>query len=175
MASGTKNRTPVTQHAKPEPFDTVEEVWFWFIAAQQAKNDGARITAGAGMTTRPCEPVDIINILNRLYRQRRLTMDHILVLRHYGRRNMPPDLRRVKEARAHYLWEEALDRLEPVFESKGILRGSSWVKRYDPASAPLTSVRKPARAVSRKPEQGALNFSQSPYQPEYQPEGVAAE
>lgn len=104
------------------PFDTVEEAWFWFIMAQQARNDGARFIAGQTLTPRPCEPGDILKILDRLYRTRRLLRDHLLVLRHYGRRRMPPDPRRVKEMRAHKLWIEALERIEPVLIRKKILR-----------------------------------------------------
>lgn len=130
--SRQKYRSPVIRERETTPFDTVEEAWFWFVAAQQAKAEGARIIAGQGMVERPCEPVDILKILDRLYRQRAIAMPHILVLRHYGRRNMAPDARRIKEARAAKLWREAMDRLEPVFESKGILRKNSWVRRYDP-------------------------------------------
>lgn len=104
------------------PFDTAEEAWFWFIQAQAARSEGARIVAGAGNTPRPCEPSDILNILNRLHRQRRLLMDHLLVLRYYGKRCMPPDPRRAKEMRAHKLWKEALDRLDPHLMRKGIIR-----------------------------------------------------
>ncbi len=81
-----------------EPFESVEQAWFWFIQAQQARNDGARIGAGLGLVARPCEPADILKILDRLYRNRRLQMDHLLVLRHYGRRQMPPDPRRTRRA-----------------------------------------------------------------------------
>ena len=103
------------------PFDSVEEAWFWFIQAQQARNDGARFIMGAGLFPRPCEPTDILRVVDRLYRKRRLLMDHILVLRHYGRRMLPPDPHRIKEGRAHRLWNEALARIEPVLESKGII------------------------------------------------------
>ncbi len=113
------------------PFQSVEEAWFWFIAAQQARNDGARYVAGAGDIRRPCEPVDILKVLDSLYRKRRLFRDHFLVLRHYGRRFMAPDPRRVKEQRAHILWKEALERIEPVLEKKGIIELPHWTKRYD--------------------------------------------
>lgn len=120
----------------PVPFENVEELWFWFIVAQQARNEGARYVAGAGMVRRPCEPVDILKILDGLYRQRRLLRDHLLVLRHYGRRNMPPDPRRVKEKRAHVLWHEALERLSPILERKGIIsKPKSWVEQYMPPFA----------------------------------------
>lgn len=107
-----------------QAFDSVEEAWFWFIQAQQARNDGARFTAGNGLIARPCEPIDILRVLDRLYRHRRLTMEHLLVMRHYGRRQMPPDPRRIKEGRAYKLWSEALKRLESVLERKGIVRNS---------------------------------------------------
>jgi len=116
-------------YVNASPFDNVEEAWFWFIAAQQARNDGARFVAGSGAIQRPCEPVDILKILDSLYRSRRLLRDHLLVLRHYGKRNMPPDSRRAKEARAHYIWEEAIERMKPIMERKGIIRKQDWFPR----------------------------------------------
>ncbi len=103
------------------PFENSEEAWFWFIAAQQARNDGARITAGDGLLRRPCEPVDILKILDGLCRKRQLLRDHLLVLRHYGRRHWPPDPYRIKEAQSYELWQEALERMSPILLSKGII------------------------------------------------------
>ena len=88
------------------PFKSAEEAWFWFIQAQTARNEGAKIMAGAGLTPRPCEPVDIIKNLERLYRDRHITMDHVMILRHYGQRQMSPDPRRAKEIRAYDLWNK---------------------------------------------------------------------
>ncbi|MCB1650769.1 MAG: hypothetical protein KDI46_01820, partial [Alphaproteobacteria bacterium] len=110
---------PSTNHGMP--FLSAEEAWFWFIAAQQARNDGARFVAGQGLCPRPCEPLDILKVLDRLYRQRRLLKDHLLVLRHYGRRHLAPDPRRIKEMRACTLWREALERIGAVLERKGII------------------------------------------------------
>lgn len=104
------------------PFDTVEEAWFWFISAQEAKQAGARIRAGQGLVPRPCEPSDILCAIDRLYRQRRLLRDHVLVLAHYGRRQMPPEADRRREMRDHGLWVEALAILAPVLRHKGIVR-----------------------------------------------------
>jgi hypothetical protein len=103
-----------SQTATPDdtvPFKSAEEAWFWFIQAQTARNEGAKIMAGAGLYPRPCEPVDIIKALERLYRARNITMDHVMVLRHYGQRLMSPDPRRPKEMRAAGLWKEALNKL----------------------------------------------------------------
>lgn len=104
------------------PFEDAQEAWFWFISAQQAKNEGAKFVAGQSVYNRPCEPIDILKTLDRLYRKRRLQKDHLLVLRHYGRRYMAPDPRRVKEQRSYYLWQEALERLGEALETKGIIK-----------------------------------------------------
>lgn len=102
-------------------FESAEEAWFWFILAQKARNEGARGGAGRALAARPCEPSDILQCVDRLYRHRRLSMDHILVLRHYGKRQMAPDKSRVKEVQASALWNEAMERLEPVLMRKGII------------------------------------------------------
>lgn len=122
MDSKYIHTAPPYHDVKTTPFDNAEEAWLWFILAQEAKNEGARVMAGAGLCVRPCEPLDILKSLDGLYRNRRLIMDHLLVLRHYGKRQLAPDPRRVKEVRAFALWKEALERLEPVLVRKGIVR-----------------------------------------------------
>lgn len=130
-SEGYKSRGSLINQ-KTIPFENVEEAWFWFVSAQQAKNEGARITAGQSLYPRPCEPIDILKTVERLYRQRRLTMDHLRVLKHYGQRSYAPDVRRSRESRAYQLWKEAMDRVEPVLERKGIIRkaisvpGPNW-------------------------------------------------
>ena len=124
-----KNKTPRTSNDKEYvPFVDAVEAWFWFIQAQEAKNEGARFTAGQSLTPRPCEPTDILKILDTLYRNRRLMRDHLLVLRHYGRRQLAPDSRRIKEARAHLLWVEAMERIEPILVKKGIVQEQEFLK-----------------------------------------------
>lgn len=121
--SDTNRFTPKPQtDVKTTPFDNAEEAWLWFILAQEARNEGARITAGAGLYNRPCEPMDILQCMNGLHRNRRLLMDHLLVLRYYGKRQLPPDPTRIREVRAFALWKEALERMEPVLVRKGIVR-----------------------------------------------------
>lgn len=126
MASKEKFKGYIVREAQAVLFDSAEEAWFWFIMAQQARNDGAKAVSGASTIPRPCEAVDILKILDSLYRQRRLMREHFLVLRHYGRRNMPPDPRRLKEARAFVLWREAMEKLTLVFIEKGIVREKKW-------------------------------------------------
>lgn len=106
---------------EPTPFQNAEEAWFWFIAAMQARIDGARIVAGLGREIRPCEPVDIYKAVDRLYRNRRLLIDHLKVMRHYGLRGLKPDHTRIREALAAQLWREAMMRLEDSLKLKGIV------------------------------------------------------
>ena len=94
----------------------------------QAKSEGAKITAGLSEVTRPCEPVDILATLERLYRNRRILMDHILVLRCYGRKQVSPDPRKIKEARADTLWREGLRELEEALVKKGIVEKMPWYR-----------------------------------------------
>ena len=105
----------------PVPFVTPAEAWFWFMQCHAARQAGARVGKNRGGVARPCEPIDVIRVVDRLFRQRRLLRDHICVLAHYGRRLMPPDPGRSREQRAHELWAEALDRMDPVMRRKGII------------------------------------------------------
>ena len=109
----------ITENTKA--FDSAEEVWFWFIAAYQARLDGAQIRAGMAEIPRPCEPLDIIRLVDRLYRQRMLLLEHMRVLLHYGRKRYVPDGRRQHEAKAEMLWQQAMHVLDFNFRSKGIV------------------------------------------------------
>ena len=104
------------------PFVNAEEAWFWFVQCFQARREGARIQAGCGDTTRPCDPDDVLAVVNRLYRKRRLLREHLLVLTEYGEKLLPPDAAYPREARAAFLWQEALDRLAHVLRRKGIVQ-----------------------------------------------------
>lgn len=119
------------QNEQGQPFQTVEDAWFWFIGAQEARNDGAQIKAGLSAIPRPCEPGDILKILNNLYRNRLILRDHLLVLRHYGRRRYAPDPTRRKEALSYRLWHEAFDKMTPILIRKNIVENNSFsTRRY---------------------------------------------
>ena len=102
-------------------FNTTEEAWFWFMQANRARQDGARITANQGSVIRPCEPSDILKILERLRRHRRLDMNHLRVMRHYGERMLVPDLYHAKEALSAKIWNEAMEILGEVLIAKDIV------------------------------------------------------
>lgn len=103
-------------------FNSAEEAWFWFIQCQQAKHEGAKITAGMNARVRPCEPADILLALDAVHRARKIQFDHIKVLKHYGLRLMAPDPTRAREVRAARLWAEALEKLDEVLVAKKIVK-----------------------------------------------------
>lgn len=102
-------------------FNNAEDLWFWFMKAVEANNDGALKRSGAGAMTRPCEPNDIFQILNRLHRNRQLLIDHMRILSHYGKRGYAPDNKRPHEMKAATLWHEAFAVLRPIFEQKNFV------------------------------------------------------
>jgi hypothetical protein len=125
MTTATRPGT-VPRHAnaaRTEPFATAEEAWFWTMAALVARRDGARIVAGKGLVTRPCEPDDVVKCLDRLYRQRRIELQHARILRIWGERGHPPDPRHPGESGDWRLWREAMARLEWPLRVKGIVDG----------------------------------------------------
>ncbi len=104
-----------------EPFDTVEQAWLWSIQATIARHEGARVTAGLGLVPRPCEPSDVMRVVSRMNRGRRLSDRHVSVLVRYGRRHGAPDSTRGREYRDAKIWDEALDRMVSPLREKGIV------------------------------------------------------
>lgn len=109
--------------ARLEPFGSAEEAWFWTMAALIARRDGARIVSGAGLVSRPCEPDDVVKALDRLYRQRRIDLQHARILRIWGERQASPDPRQPREGGDARLWREAMARLDWPLRVKGIIAG----------------------------------------------------
>lgn len=107
--------------ALAEPFATAEEAWFWTSAALTARRDGARNIAGMASTLRPCEPDDVVRVLNRLYYQRRIDLIHARVLRIWGERGVPPDPQALGEMSDARIWDEAMRRLAWPLQAKGIV------------------------------------------------------
>ena len=123
-AAPRANTAPVLASlAKAEPFQSAEEAWLWTMAALVARREGARIVAGAGRTQRPCEPDDVVKCLDRLYRQRRVDLQHARILRLWGERGQAPDPRHPPERGDWRLWSEALSRLDWPLRNKGIVAG----------------------------------------------------
>lgn len=108
---------------KAEPFSSAEAAWFWTMSALIARREGARVVAGAGRVQRPCEPDDVVKCLDRLYRQRRIDLQHARILRLWGERGQAPDPRALRERGDWRLWSEAIGRLDWPLRVKGIVAG----------------------------------------------------
>lgn len=91
-------------------FASAQEAWLWFMSNPRG-GLATQITAEA-----------ILQCIDRLYKNRRLTPDHLQVLRHYGLRGKAPDLRMKREARGGSLWSQALSIIEPSLIRKHIVR-----------------------------------------------------
>lgn len=118
-----KNKV-ILNEAHIEPFNNSQEALFWFMQANEAKRIGAKCSPGMGAVSRPCEPEDIMNVINKLYRQRTLLIDHVRILAHYGKKLCAPNKDRYREQKAWTLWGEAISKIEPVFMKKGIIKGA---------------------------------------------------
>lgn len=103
-------------------FESAEELWFWFMRSLEAREDGAKCGHNNSERPRPCEPNDIYQIINRLHRTRRLLVDHLRILAHYGKRGFCPDYRVRQEQKALTLWKEAFEVLTPILETKKFLK-----------------------------------------------------
>ena len=101
-------------------FGTVDEAWFWTAEALLGRHTGAEKRAAA-VARRPCDPDDIVKAIDRLYRKRRLLMDHLTVLTKWGQQGRRPSQDHPSEARDWVLWREALDRLAPELQRRGIV------------------------------------------------------
>ena len=70
----------------PEPFASAEEAWFWTMSALVARREGAH-SAGRGRVVRgPASRTTWCKCLDRLYRQRRIELQHARILRIWGER-----------------------------------------------------------------------------------------
>lgn len=107
---------------KTVPFLSAEEAWLWGMQGLLARQEGARPVAGMALYPRPCEPDDLVLILQRLHRRGRVSSGHVGVMMDYGRRVMPPDGRCREEELAAYLWDEALDLMVTSLRAKGIVQ-----------------------------------------------------
>jgi len=109
---------PVSPLPAP-PFPTTEAAWFWTAAALQARRDPAAPRPLPG----PCQPEDVVKCLDTLYRNRRVELLHVRILRIWGWRGVAPDPRRPKEGCDSRLWQEAMERLDWPLRARGIVTG----------------------------------------------------
>ena len=100
-----------------QPFDDAEAAWFWCVQTSEAIHSGARLQPGMASTSRPCEAVDIQKVVLRLADQKLLNAKHIEALVTYGPRHLRPS----QPLPALY-WHQAMQRMTPILQRKGIIR-----------------------------------------------------
>lgn len=94
----------------PQAFRSAEEAWFWCVRPVRS------------VIPRPCVPYELMRLIDGLYRQRLLTIDHLHVMRFYGARQRRPDWAVRAERRAHGVWVDAMRHLHDAFERRGIVQ-----------------------------------------------------
>lgn len=63
----------------------------------------------------------VVKCLDRLYRQRRIDLAHVRILRIYGERQMAPSATAPAERQDHRLWREAMDLLDQPLQMRGLV------------------------------------------------------
>jgi hypothetical protein len=104
-----------------QPFEDAEEAWFWTMSALAARREGTRGSRARLRIPRPCDPDDVVRCLDRLYRQRRVDLEHARILRRWGERGQAPNAALPSEHADWQVWREAMDRLEWPLRMKGIV------------------------------------------------------
>jgi len=117
---------PVTPDCRPDhrlrapdltgPFASSEIAWFWTASCLKARQDG---TAHPGPG--PCRPEDVVKCLDALYRQRRIELLHVRILRIWGWKRVAPNPAWARERCDWQLWHEALGRLDWPLRVRGIV------------------------------------------------------
>jgi hypothetical protein len=104
-----------------EPFESAEEVWFWFCSSMVARNTGLRARGDYGGRERCCEINDIYRIIKRIKMRKHISNRHLRVLVKWGSMSVPPYYERRAKKSEIRLWSEAIGVLEFYFREKGII------------------------------------------------------
>ena len=104
------------------PFASAEAAWFWTASCLRARQEalGPYVPSPG-----PCRPEDVVKCLDALYRQRRVELLHVRILRIWGWRGMVPNPAWPRERCDWRLWREALGRLEWPLRVRGIVVGGA--------------------------------------------------
>lgn len=78
-------------------FENAPKAWFWALSKSAQES-----------TDYVCSGLTICRLVDRLYRQKILTLDHYRVLYFYGLRGSFPDRKSMKQERSCALWDEAM-------------------------------------------------------------------
>lgn len=106
-----------TTHAVP--FASAEAAWFWTAAHLRSRQDVSFRPPGRG----PCHPDDVLKCLDLLYRERRVELLHVRILRIWGWRGVAPHAARARERCDRRLWVEVMAALDAALRDRGIVAG----------------------------------------------------
>jgi hypothetical protein len=112
---------PIPSLDAAQPIASAAQAWIWTMQCLVARRAGAALSGGAGLVLRACDPDDVVLLLDRLYRQRRIDRERARVLRIYGERSLPPSAQITNEWHDARLWDEAMGALEPALRAKGLV------------------------------------------------------
>ena len=90
-------------------FDHAQQAWFW--ALSQKENEKYM-----------CTPQTICRIVDRLYRQRCLSLDHYRILYFYGMKQKMPCAHDPRQLRVRELWHEAMDKIDRSMRAVNLLK-----------------------------------------------------
>jgi hypothetical protein len=114
---------PQRRPDEAQPFRSACAAWLWCAGFLEARKLGAGAAFGTG-GIRPCEPDDIVKAIDRLYRQRRIDLQHARILRVWGERGrapLPHSTDKSERADAR-VWGEAMRALDAPLRGRGIVR-----------------------------------------------------
>lgn len=100
-------------------FKTSEECWFWYMRVLAQFNDA--LPMAIETETGPLDPGIISRALEQLYKSRRLSLNHLRVLRFYGERQKAPRPFIKSEEDVFILWRQALNALAEPLRNQGVL------------------------------------------------------
>ena len=124
-ASASRSHTRMLAPCRTAPFADAEAAWFWTASCLRARQDAAIIAGARVSSPGPCHPDDVVKCLDALYRQRRVELLHVRILRIWGWRGVAPNPAWPRERCDWRLWREALGRLEWPLRVRGIVAGGT--------------------------------------------------
>lgn len=104
-----------------EPFENVEEVWFWFCGCIIARGDGLRCAKDYVGKVRNCEVGDIYRIIKRMKIGHQISNRHLRIMAKWGGLSCPPYYDKRAKRSEIVLWDEGLSILEKYLRDKRII------------------------------------------------------
>lgn len=104
-----------------EPFDNVEQVWFWFCGCLIVRGDGIRGCQDYAGKLRNCEIGDIYRIVKRMKFLHQISNRHLRIMVKWGNLYCPPYYDRRAKRSEIRLWEEGMKVLEAHLKDKRII------------------------------------------------------